>query len=58
MANHESFKKKNLDKKDYAGKETGAKVVEGVGLAAVLVAVVPKVIKGVVSVAKKVIFKA
>lgn len=58
MAKNESFKKKELDKKDYAGKDNAAKAVKGaVGFAAVL-AFGPKIIKGIINIGKKLIFKA
>ena len=53
-----SFKKKELNKKDYRGKETAAKVVKGGAAVVGLAVIAPKVIKGVVNIAKKIITKA
>ena len=53
-----SFKKKGLNKKDYRGKETAAKVVKGGAAVVGLAVIAPKVIKGVVNIAKKIITKA
>lgn len=53
-----AFKKKELNKKDYKGKETTAKVVKGAAGAVGLAVIVPKIVKGAVNIAKKVIFKA
>ncbi len=58
MTKNDSFKKKELDKKDYAGKEKGAKIVKDVGVCAVVLAFAPKVIKGVINLVKKFFFKA
>lgn len=58
MAKNDSFKKKELNKKDYAGKEKGAKTVKGVGVGAAVLAFGPKIIKGAIKLGKKLIFKA
>lgn len=48
MANNESFKVKELDKKDYAKKETAAKAIKGTATAVGAV-IVPQIIKGIIS---------
>lgn len=58
MAKNETFKKKKLNKKDYSGKEKGAKIVKGAAGAVGVAVIVPKAIKGIGKIAKKVIFKA
>ncbi len=58
MAKNDSFKKKDLSKKDYAGKEKAAKVVKGAAGAVGLAVIVPKLVKGAINLAKKTIFRA
>ncbi len=58
MTKNDSFKKKELDEKDYAKKEKGAKIVKGVGIMAAIITFGPKIIKGTIKLAKKIIFKA
>lgn len=49
MANNESFKVKELDKKDYAKKETAAKAIKGAATAVGAAVIVPQIIKGIIS---------
>lgn len=58
MAKNDSFKKKELDKKDYQGKDTAAKVVKGAAGAVGAAVIIPKLIKGAINLGKKLIFKA
>lgn len=58
MAKNESFKAKQLDKKDYAKKEKAAKVVKGAAGAVGVAVIAPKIIKGAIKLVKKVVFKA
>lgn len=54
MAKNDSFTKKELNKKDYAGKDKAAKVVKGAAGAAAVLAFAPKVIKGAIKLIKSI----
>ena len=58
MAKNISFKKKQLNKKDYQNKEIAAKIVKGAAGAAGAAVIVPKIVRGVVNLGKKIIFKS
>ena len=58
MAKNDSFKKKELNKEDYAGMDNAAKGVKwGAGAFAAL-AFGPKIIKGIINIGKKLFLKA
>lgn len=54
MADNDTFKKKKLNKKDYSGKEKVAKTVKGSVGAAAIITFGPKLIKGAISLGKKI----
>lgn len=57
MAKNDSFKAKELNKKDYSGKEKAAKAVKGAAGAVGVAVIAPKIIKGAVNLFKKVVLK-
>ena len=58
MEKNDSFKKKELYKKDYEDMDNAAKVAKGVAGAVGAAVIIPTLIKGVLSLGKKLIFKA
>ena len=58
MSKNESFRKKELNRKDYQKQDRAAKVVKGAAFAGVAAVVVPKIVKGIVNVGKKLLFQS